>query len=400
MNYEQLPSREACVGCNACIQICPKNVLKREHDKEGFFYPLVNEKDKCINCSLCIQVCPLKQRVRFKPEVEQKGFVAQGVDIKDIRKSSSGGAFFEFAKFFLEKTSGVVCGASFCTDLKVRHICVHDIVELKKLQGSKYVQSSTENTYSEIKLLLDKGVAVLFSGTPCQVAGLRTFLRRDYKELITIDIICHGVSSPKLLSDYIEKVESHEHRKCIDIRFRYKSPFNKSGSFMMMMMMDKGFNVMREGKKDPYMDVYLHGYAFRESCYQCLYANLSRVGDITIGDCDSHRNYPDFYPELSNSTIILNTEKGLKFWGKCKHLFDSIPLDIQLEAQCNKQLLAPFPRPALRDNIYKRWSSFTYQDMFQHFGKSQNRLQYLKLRISMIIPMKWKQIIHRISHGK
>lgn len=401
-NYEQLPGRDICCGCNACVQICPKGVLKQGSDKEGFVNPVIDDRDKCINCSLCIQVCQLKQSTQLKPNIAQKGFIAQGLDRIAVKRSSSGGAFFEFAKFFLETTNGVVYGASFCADKKVRHICVHSIDELKKLQGSKYVQSSINNAYSEIKSFLNKDVPVLFSGTPCQVAGLRTFLRRDYQKLITIDIICHGVTSPKLLSDYITKVEKHEHRECINIRFRWKHPYIKSGSsFYMMMMMNKGLDVIRDGKKDPYLNVYLNGYAFRESCYQCSYANLNRVGDITIGDCDSHQHYSNFFPELSNSTIILNTEKALRYWEKCKYiLFVSDPLDIQLEAQCNKQLRSPFPRPALRDSIYSKWSSATYQDMFRQFGELQNWRQYLKLRIAMNVPMKWKQIIHSILHDK
>ena len=392
---ETLIKEKECSGCEACVQSCPQNVLIMKQDNEGFLAPEVTDKERCVNCGLCIKACQVHQIRAIDSKSRQIGYVAQSKDRKNSKRSSSGGAFWTIAKEWIEGKNGVVFGAAVMEDHTVCHILADTVEGLKRMQGSKYVQSNIGNSYRETKRLLQEGCEVLFSGTPCQIQGLRLYLKKDYSNLFTIDIICHGVTSPLLLTDYIKKVEHHEKRKCTGVRFRYKNPLFKSGSsFYMMLMMNKGFRVIRAGKRDPYMNIYLSGYAFRESCYACQFACPKRVGDITIGDCDSHRDYPNYHPDESNSTIIINTQKADDYWSnKLAAKFEFVTMNLDREIECNKQLNKPFTRPQKRDGIYHDVLSMGYNELMKRYGQEQGWLSYIKTRIMMHMPITIRKIM-------
>lgn len=393
---EHLIVSEKCSGCEACINSCPQNVLLRGYDNEGFVIPVIQNVSDCIDCAKCIKVCQTHNKEEQISSEPICSYVAQSKDVRNAKRSSSGGAFWTIGRYWIEQLHGVVVGAAYCEDHYVRHIEVDNLKDLRRLQGSKYVQSLVGDIYIRVKKRLQNGDYVLFSGTPCQVKGLQLYLQRDYEKLLTIDIICHGVTSPKLLNDYIEKIEENEGRKCINIKFRWKNPWFKSGSpYYMIMMMNNGLKLIRAGKNDPYLNIYLSGYAFRESCYNCQFACTKRVGDITLGDNDSHECYPDFHAEESNSTLLLNTKRACHIWENClRSLFDYIPLDFNMEVKYNKQLKAPFQRPIQRNNVYNRWSELSYKQILQEFGSPQSFLQYLRLRISLLMPLYIKHFLH------
>lgn len=350
-----LYNAELCTGCSACVNICPRGVLSFQPDAEGFARPVIRAEDNCINCGLCLKVCVTHDCSEQKNNRRPQSFIAQSKHTRKTKKSSSGGAFYEIARAFISQYDGIAAGAAFDEENTVRHIIADDIRDLRRIQGSKYVQSDVKSIFTPVKKLLEQGVYVVFSGTPCQVYGFKKFLRKDYDNLITIDLICHGVPSPMLLNYHIRAIENNRKDQVRGIRFRWKNPcFSSGSSFYMMMMMKHGLRYVRIGKKDAYMNLFLNGIAFRESCYRCRFANTQREGDFTIGDCDSHRFYPDFHPEESNSTLFLNTDKAEKWWKEIfSKEFDFAPLDLAREAQCNKQLSAPYPRPEYRDTIYK-----------------------------------------------
>lgn len=395
---ENLFKPKECSGCEACIHICPKQVLAAAVDDEGFVTPQIIDINSCVDCGQCVKVCQAHQQHPCLTNENDLpiSYIAQSYDVRNVKRSASGGAFWTIAKCWIENYHGVVFGAAFCEHNEVRHIEVRALKELKRIQGSKYVQSIIGNTYIKVKELLLNGEKVLFSGTPCQVQGLKLFLRKEYDNLFTIDIICHGVTSPQLLKDYLRKVEEHENSKCKVVRFRWKNPWFKSGSPFYMIIKKGRKIIVRAGKNDPYLNVYLSGYAFRESCYQCQFANTYRVGDITIGDNDSHKCYPEFHPEESNSTILLNTSRALMLWNVSLYLlFDKIPLEIELEASYNKQLKAPFPRPEIRDSIYKKWGEYTYEQLFHVYGYNVGFIQSIRMRLSMLVPLKFKRFLHK-----
>lgn len=387
---EELFISNDCVGCNACVEICPERVLTQGHDSEGFSIPLIKDLDKCIDCGLCLKVCQIHNGHNTHLDNDLPlAYIAQGKHHKLVKNSSSGGAFIEIAQFVIRELNGYVAGAAFDESLQVRHIITNDLNDLHRIQGSKYVQSNLSDIFTKIKAKLKAGRFVLFSGTPCQVYGLKLFLDKDYDNLLSIDIICHGVTSPALLKHHIELVEHNCKAKVKNIIFRWKNPYLKSSksNYMMIMKMKSRPRYVKAAYDDAYMNIYLNGWAFRECCYKCRFANLNRVGDFTIGDCDSHDNYPQFHPKESNSTVIVNTPKARQLWGNTlSEAFDFDNLDLEREAQRNHQLNEPFKKDKSRDGFYSRLFSMSGDDYLRTYDKRQNVLRYMATRTMIIIP--------------
>lgn len=372
-----------CTGCSACMSVCPRSAISMQMDGEGFIVPVINIS-QCVDCGECVEHCQVSN-----PPLLQKhkdSYIAQYLN-HSAKKSASGGAFRAMANWVIHEKGGVVFGAAYCIDKRVRHIAVESIDELQSLQGSKYVQSDIDGSYDKIKHFLETGRNVLFSGTPCQVAGLKCFLKNDYPNLYTVDIICHGVPSPYWLVYYLTAREKEFDDKILNMRNRVKSPIFQSGSaFYMMIKMGKR-NVFIQSSEDPYMNSFLKGVAFRESCYRCPYAQRQRVGDITIGDCDSHQHYPLFHPNQSNSTIIINTERGKGLWGNIKKSFDFSHLDFDLEVSCNKQLHQPSLRPEIRNNFYSKVLKMNIDEMYTAgLASRPSRISNIKILVALYMP--------------
>ena len=200
----EIQNKKDCCGCGACNQVCPKQCIKMESDKEGFLYPKV-DTESCINCGLCEKSCPILNNQRSK-ELFQKYYLAYYTDEVVRLSSSSGGVFSVLSKAVIQN-GGVVFGAAFDQEWLVHHVGVERQEDLRVLRGSKYLQSRSESCYREAKALLEVGRPVLYSGTGCQIAGLKSYLKKDYEKLLTVDIICHGVPSPKLWKHYLSEQE-------------------------------------------------------------------------------------------------------------------------------------------------------------------------------------------------
>ena len=196
-----IKDKSKCCGCSGCMNICPKNAIIMKEDKNGFKYPIV-DKEKCINCGLCEKVCPILNNKK-EQQKEIKAYACYNKNIEERLKSSSGGIFILLAKEIL-KRNGIVFGAAFDENFNVKHISIDNEKDIEKLMGSKYVQSNMGKVYKEVKEFLENGKYILFSGTPCQIEGLKKFLKKDYDKLYTQDIICHGVPSPKIWQMYLE----------------------------------------------------------------------------------------------------------------------------------------------------------------------------------------------------
>jgi len=199
MNNISIINYRNCFSCRSCFLSCPKDAIEMKESSEGFFYPYVN--NKCVDCGICLKVCP----TRDKSTIDISQQVSKVVYLRDdekLKESTSGGAFCGFAEQVL-KNNGVVFGAAYDDKLNVNQEYVESVEDLNKLKGSKYVESFTNNSYAKVKELLENNRYVLFSGTPCQIAGLKSFLRKDYEKLITLDLICHGVPSRKLFRNYL-----------------------------------------------------------------------------------------------------------------------------------------------------------------------------------------------------
>lgn len=219
LSYIEKNDPALCCGCGACEQICAHKALHFEEDKEGFSYPVLN-KELCVDCGLCEKVCPMMNAGQVQNE-KGNAYVAQNLNEEDLRTSSSGGGFIAIAKYVLDK-GGTVYGAAYQDSPVVAHERVERVEDLEKLKGSKYVQSDTCDVYNQVKRDLRDGRLVYFTGTPCQVAGLKLFLRKDYENLITSDLICHGTPSPKIFQNMVKHMEENLNADFKDYSFRDK----------------------------------------------------------------------------------------------------------------------------------------------------------------------------------
>jgi coenzyme F420-reducing hydrogenase beta subunit len=307
-----IQDKENCCGCEACVQICPQGCIHFEEDEEGFRYPKV-DKEKCIGCNKCEKVCPIL-KCKEKETEDIEAFVAYILD-EDIRiASSSGGIFTVLAQSILEE-GGVVFGAALDGENQVNHIAVTKEKELEKLRGSKYVQSRINNTFSEVKDMLGEGKKVLFSGTACQIAGLKQYLGKEYENLLTIDVLCHGVPSPKVWEKYLKEKEKNNNGIAKQINFRNK--YHGWKKFSMEIIFDNAKSYRKEFYYDYFMKLFMSNICFRKSCYACRFKDLSRPSDITLGDCWAIENYmPELNDDKGISIVLIQTSKGEKIFNQ------------------------------------------------------------------------------------
>ena len=348
-------------------------------DAEGFLFPRV-DAEKCIHCRKCLTHCSGCQDLQSAGAVPEQGYIALSKNAELERLSASGGVFAALAEALLKEGGCRVYGAAIDDSAaKVCHIAIDSPEDLPRLQNSKYVQSDTQAVFKQVREDLAASRKVLFSGTPCQVAALRSFLQKDDSNLFTIDIICHGVPSPAFYERNVEEISRFFSSGLRQLRFRSRveGKWNSLYSFYLKLADGKEYQI--GAQFSPYYSTFQKGYALRESCYRCPFAQKRRMGDWTIGDCDSHAAYPQFFPAHSNSALLINSEKGRAFWVKYQDLFHFSPLDIDLEAAHNKQLAAPFPRPAIRDEFYKIVQDSSWQALTDRFARRwnwQNRFRY------------------------
>lgn len=296
--------KASCCGCNACAEICPKHCIRMVEDAQGFVYPQV-DSSVCVECGMCEKVCPFEvANLSLRPPL--KAYAAWNKNRQEHLESSSGGAAYVFSSYILDK-GGVVYGCT-ADGIDVRHIRVENHSELPKLQGSKYVQSNVCGLFKEVKNDLKNGKPVLFIGTPCQVAGLKNYIKHIPEHLYLVDLICHGVPSQKMLHDHIKHVAKGQKIQRIS--------FRKGNSFIISfkaLNFSHNADVWEEPYKDLYMKGFMDGMTYRSSCYQCPFACPSRVSDMTIGDFWGLKN-AELLPKESKDGISLllpMTDKGL-----------------------------------------------------------------------------------------
>lgn len=301
----RLAGKEACVGCSACAQSCPKGCITMTADAEGFAYPAV-EENLCVNCGICEKVCPMQGKMTSADSPVPETFVAYSGDTALRLESSSGGIFTELASAVLAR-GGAVFGAAMTEDFTVRHICVTDKTQLRKLRGSKYVQSDVGTAYRDAKQMLESGKSVLFSGTGCQIAGLKAFLGREYENLLTVDVLCHGVPSPGVWRQYL----SGQEKPVSAVHFRVKEPSWRDYRFGLDFADGTALRVPRE--ENLYMALFLRNVSLRPACYACRFKGLHRLSDITLGDCWGVETYmPHMDDNRGTSVVLVHTEKGKK----------------------------------------------------------------------------------------
>lgn len=303
----QLAKHKDCTGCAACMNACVHNAISMEYTESGFTYPSINPTN-CIECGLCELSCPIIHPIQNEHTKTPETYAMW--NYRDRISSSSGGAFSAYARKIIAD-GGIIYGATFDNSLNLRHIGITSPEDLEILKGSKYLQSNIGETFKDIKKALRENIPVLFCGTPCQVAGLRSYLKKDYDILLTIDIVCHGVPSQKIFNSYLNKIKKQLNIKHItDFKFRR---LNGWGFMTQIKTGNKYINLY--GEKDLYMEAFNKGYIFRESCYSCPYAKIPRQGDCTIADfwgIGRHGHVFKYDVTKGVSLILVNSPKGEK----------------------------------------------------------------------------------------
>lgn len=340
---KEICQEDKCTGCSACFNICGKSAIKMSEDACGYIHPQIDQ-DLCVDCGLCVKVCSVNTKVTLR--YPQKCYAATVQSDDELASCTSGGMATELSRYIIEK-GGIVYGCTGKDIRNVHHIRVDKAEELEYLKGSKYVQSYIGDTFIKVKKDLQSGKGVLFIGTPCQVAGLQGFLRqKNYPNLLTVDLVCHGVPSQKMLNDnialYCDKDED------ISVSFRQKEQ-NESkrntkrgityGWFYKTNHMHTFYKV--KYYKDPYMFGFLSPLILRSSCYTCRYANISRCSDFTLGDFWGLGKDANFIKGKGVSVVLVNTEKADSIWREVSKRCACVQRDIVEAQKGNGQLQVP-----------------------------------------------------------
>lgn len=386
-------NKSLCSGCGACEKKCPKNAITMVRDKYGYVFPQILS-ELCVECGMCIKTCPNNNPV--KP-CECKNVYAAVSTSTDIKQSSSGGIFCALAKFIIEQ-GGIVCGAAFveeCLSVKVEHIIIENVEMLYKIAGSKYVESSIINILEPLKKQLDQGRIVLFGGTPCQIAGIKNYLGRNYDNLVTCDLICHGVPNVKMLQDYLSMLTKN--RKIIDINFRDKSLNNTVSGFGILKYTYKSrFKTIYRRlfhSQSSYYTLFLNSEIYRDSCYKCLYARPERIGDLTLGDFWGIKNYPNIYEELHSTNginaVLVNTLKGEKLIEAASAYIKIVPSDFDSVVKNNHQLSLPSKHTDLRCYILELYKSGGWNAIEHWFKFERSKKDLIKTILPSQLYFKW-----------
>ena len=394
--------KEKCCACGACVNVCPKQAISMIEDEYGYYYPQI-DAEKCVGCGACKKVCAYQS-----PNEENRPIEAYAaINKNDAQKliSASGGLFAAFATKVIND-GGIVFGSALeriGEELIPHHIAVDNMADLSKLQGSKYVQSSTEFTFKEVLEQLKTGRTVLYSGTPCQIAGLKGFLRNDFDNLILVDLICHGVPSARFFNDYLKLVKKRKNWKEVTgYSFRDKKKGWGMNCRIDAVKTDgERFSFYTPARLASYNTLFLDGLTYRKNCYTCKYASKNRPGDITIGD---YWGITNEHPEIIGkdgfdekdgiSCMIANTEKGVKI---CKEMGMYIEQRLSVYekvAKMNKQLNEPSVFSPKRDKIMDIYKNEGYEGV-EALYKEKYRKQRVIHWVFNKLPRSFRNIIKK-----
>ena len=353
---EICPKNE-CTGCGACCDSCSHLAIEMFPDQYGYFYPKI-DSNKCVDCGLCQRVCPNNSvKLFFEP---QTCWISASKTLSDEFTSASGGLSSILSRYVI-KNNGVVYGCTMERPALAEHIRVDKIEDLPLLKGSKYVQSNTVGIFRQVRQDLRKKIIVLFVGTPCQISGLKSFLRKDYDNLITIDLVCHGVESQQILIDALHCEFPNININDYQLAFRRKN----SKSIDYGLFLKKHGRIVHAHKflHSLFTVGFLFGLFYRENCYNCKYAKSQRVGDITLGDFwDDKKEYKALAGSIGKSMVLINTTKGKELFEHCKDLLTIIPGQLEDFKQRNGQLQRPMKMHENRSLFLKLYISKGFKE--------------------------------------
>lgn len=365
--------KKDCTGCKMCADICPRNAIKFECDKMGFWYPKVDNK-LCIKCNICKHACPSLNghlnRVKDKPDV-----YAMWSKSDEVRLSStSGGVFYEIGKLFVED-GGAVVGSKYTDDHKAAvHYIAKTIDELNAIKGSKYFQSDTEGIYKETKLELEKGTKVLFCGTPCQVASLNAYLKKEYENLFVLDFICRSINSPLAFKKYLEELESINNSKIVDVRLKDKTTGWRS--LASKITFENGYVFHRDRKNDFWVKGFIENDLYtRDSCFNCKYRSIPRLNaDITVGDFWGIVGESEENMFKGISVALVNSDKGMRILNELKDVVEIEHHSLNHVLPGNPALLqSPLDVGAKRMEFFNYLNNHTFSEAVKKYIPNKKR---------------------------
>lgn len=379
MGIRTICNERQCTGCAACINVCPKKCITMTEAQDGFYYPVIDE-EKCISCGACNKACPNNKSFS---KGESSFYMAIHKDKEMLKRSSSGGAFTALANLVLHR-NGVVVGAYMDErDKVVRHIVINNVDELDVLRRSKYYQSNPGDIYKKAIEELKRDKYLLFSGTACQIAAMYSLTPEKYREkLITVDILCHGVSSKKVVDAYIKAEESRFKKKIVNYQFRIKESigWHSGGGTKMKLLFADGTSHIYENTVDAFFMAFNNNVALRESCYQCKYCGTERIADFTIADFwGATEERADKQKQQDGVSLLLcNSEKAKHLLSELMNDTEITNIDPQEAIPYNNALSEPNARPCNRELF------FSMVNRGIDFNRIINKL-YWKIKVKAFI---------------
>ena len=357
-----LNEKKDCTGCGACMNICPKACISMEPDEEGFKYPVV-DKNTCISCGLCEKVCPSLAPDKYKMKLDNPiAFAGLTKDETVWRNSASGGAFTEICNAFSDTPEELVIFGCENNNSHIKHSYVIGVENIGKFRRSKYVQSDMELCYKQAKEFLAKNKKVVFSGTPCHIAGLRSFLRgKQYDNLLCVAVICHGVGSPQVFSDHITYLKKKLNNGDVQYEFRHKKIFGRTKRTQHRISKISYGDQVQYVELDEYNRCFYRQLILRPSCStNCKYRSIERNEDITIADFHGFSyvfpNVRDFH---NRSAIVINTEKGVRLIEKLRQSMYLLDCDIESIKKYNPLICRSTAANPLRDSFFQEYAQGT-----------------------------------------
>lgn len=376
----KLCSEELCSGCGACVNVCPQKCISMKRNNQGFDYPVI-DAGRCIDCKQCDKVCDSVQN-GFDDRSPQVYSITMKNDDVSLEKSSSGGAAYALSKRFIE-TGGVVFGAAYSETLQVDHVCVYNISDLRRLQGSKYVQSSTGHCYSDVKQKINAGTKVLYFGTPCQIHGLYSYLgKTNLEPLFTCDLLCGGVPSPGLFERYVKDLKKKTGDDFDGYNFRSKKYGYGYGYLIQTITGNKKRTLTKHDAS--FVKTMGAGYV-RESCFGCRFGSISRVGDITIGDFRGIKvNTKQWNKGVS--LLFVNNEKGQELLSSC---IDELIIDKRTIEDAEKSqhcaLTGSKKKPYDYDSFFSDCSSMDWYQVSKKYFSPRSPKEKIKESIPLAL---------------
>lgn len=379
---------EKCCGCYACYNSCPKACITMQENEEGFYFPVIDETS-CISCNLCEKVCPIINT----PSVYklQKSYAAYNKEIEIREKSSSGGIYSLLAKKKLDK-NGIVYGVAFAEDFQsVHHIRIENYEDLHKTYTSKYMQSHVDDIFEWVKKDLNQGMEVLFSGTPCQVAGLRNYLGRDYRNLLCVDFICHGVPSEKIWRIYTNRIVRKFEHKIDNVNFRCKD--KKGWNSLLELELDS--KCIKENQKENlYYKAFLNDLCLRKSCYDCRFKSVNGFSDITLADFWGIEYVcSEMNDGMGTSLVLVNSDKGDNWFKEIRQEVILKEVDYRKSISFNPARI----RSADKNFSRNKYFSFVNEENFEELTNKCSKNSTLKkaYKFYLRVCRKIKRVIHK-----